>query len=205
MPEPPALTLMKSQASKRAGRIQAGADLDQGRRTEIGPGELLLTRPAQGDGPLGRAGQAGRFDRRFARVFSAEPAARVGHDHPHVLGGHVERGGQLAADAERILGARPDGELVAFPLGHGGPGLHRRVLDIGDLVAFVEDLFCAGEICLQPGQRSSGGVLRKWEKRSLLDTIAAWSSTWPSWPGPRRPVGLPGWWPRRSRPASRRA
>ena len=98
-------------------------------------------------------------------MFSAEPAARVGHDHPHVLGGHVQRGGQLAADAEGILGARPHRELVAVPLGHGGPGLHRRVLNIGDLVAFVEDLFCARQIRLQrAGQRSFGGLAEMGEK-----------------------------------------
>ena len=117
------------------------------------------------------------------------------------LSADSEGSGQLAADAEGILAAGPYRELVAVPLGHGGPGLHRRVLDIGDLVAFVEDLFCAGQVRLQrAGERGPGGCAMG--EKVLAGDLCARSSTWPSWTGPRRPAGLPGWSARRSRPAA---
>ena len=51
--------------------LNAASDVDDARRTEIGPGELLFSGPHPLDRLAGGFRQAGRFDGRFPRVLAA--------------------------------------------------------------------------------------------------------------------------------------
>ena len=56
-------------------------------------------------------------------ALAPEPAPEVGDDHPHAVGGELQRLAHTGAGVERHLGGGPDGDLVALPLGHHGAGL----------------------------------------------------------------------------------
>ena len=169
--EPPELMLMKSQtisapAASRPPRISISAG-----GPEIGPGELLFARPAHGK----RAGRppwpAGPLRSPLRPVcLPPKPPPVSGTITRTFVGGHLQRAGQLAADAEGVLRARPDGQLVVVPFGHGRPRLHRRVLDIGDFVAFVEYGFRGGKIGIGNAAASDPwAVSRKCVNSSLLE------------------------------------
>ncbi len=89
-------------------------------------------------GFLGRTGEPGGLEGGLAGVLAAVAAAGVGHDHADLLRAEVEGPDQLLLDAEGALGAGPDGQAVALPLRHGGPGLERGVGDVGDGVARLD-------------------------------------------------------------------
>ena len=80
----PELMLTHSQAVSVAVGGRAGAHVDDRRRPEVGPGELLLARPLQPHGPARRPGEARGRDGDVGLVLAAEPGARVGDDHPHL-------------------------------------------------------------------------------------------------------------------------
>ena len=125
--------------------VQAGFDVDDRGRTEIGPGEFFFAGPLQRHGFAGRPGQARGFHGGLACVFAAESAAKIGHDHPHAVVGHVERADQFAPATERIRRTGPDGQLVAVPLGHGGPRFHGRVLDVSHVIGLLESFAGIGQ------------------------------------------------------------
>ena len=117
-----------------ASRIQAGLDINHRGRPEVGPGEFLLPGPAHGTGFAGGLRQTRGFDGRLAGVLAAEAAAKIGHDHPHVLVGQAEGPREFAVISERILRAGPNGELAVLPFGQRGARFHRRMLNVGDVV-----------------------------------------------------------------------
>ena len=141
MPEPPALTLMKSQTSSEPAASRPARISISECGAEIGPGEFLFPRPAQGNWRFGGAGQAGRFDRRFARVLSAKAAARIGHDRPATFSA-----GTFSAEANSPR--TPNGfcvpvQTVSLSPSHwatAARGSIGAMLDVGDVVGLVQDV-----------------------------------------------------------------
>src|SRR5205085_2263029 len=83
--------------------------------------------------------QTGGLDAGLARVFAAVTGSKVGHDHAYAIFRQMKGAGELTATAEWILGAGPDGELVICPFGNRRPGLQRTMLDVGNVVGFVQN------------------------------------------------------------------
>ena len=121
--------------------IKAGTGLDQCGGPKVCPREFLFPRPAKRDGPPRRFCQPRRFHRGFSRMLAAETAARIGHDHADMLLRKVESLGQLLSDTIRLLRAGPNGNTPVLPLGHRRPGLHRSMLDVGNLIGRAQHSF----------------------------------------------------------------
>ena len=121
-----------SQATSVPVGVGAALHVDDARRAEVGPGELLLARPHELHRPARGLGQPRRLHRALAGVLAAVARAGVGDDHPDLVFRHAEGLGQLAPHAERPLGARPDGEpaVASTPprprAARGGRGRCRR-------------------------------------------------------------------------------
>ena len=70
---------------QRALIVQAGFGLNEGRGTEVGPGELLLAGPAQRDGLAGRLREAGSLLGDFTRMLAAKAAAKIRDNDAHMV------------------------------------------------------------------------------------------------------------------------
>ena len=102
------LALLLARAVRRLDRRRAGVDVDEvparqhplvvearlgvdhRRGAEVGPGELLLARPAEADRLARGLGQPGRLDGALAGVLPAEAAAEIGDDHADLVVRAVE-------------------------------------------------------------------------------------------------------------------
>ena len=77
----------------------------------------------------------GRFIEELAKAF-----AKIGNDHAHFFRIKPKRAGQLPTAAKGILRAGPHCEFIVGPFGNRRPGLQRTVLNIGDVIRFVQNL-----------------------------------------------------------------
>src|SRR5690606_28347205 len=97
------------------------------------------------DRPACSPSEPARLDRRLAGVLAAIAAAGVGDDYADLAIREAKCIGQLLADSERPLGAGPDGQAVAVPLGDRGAWFEWGVGDVGDRVACLDDHVGLGE------------------------------------------------------------
>ena len=116
---------------ERSSRIDSSPHVDHGKRPEIAPGHLLFAGPTDHDRPARGTSKTRGFERGLARVLAAPSSAGVGDDHPDGLLAETKRLGEIRANPERALGARPDRQpAVVVPFGGGDAGLER---DMGDV------------------------------------------------------------------------
>src|SRR6266567_1319170 len=108
---------------QRSVAANSTLDLDHSRRPEIGPGELLFTRPDQLHRPACGSRQSGSLQRRFTAVLPSIGRTCVRNQHSNAVLRNVEGTCQLAANSKGPLRSRPDGELTVLPFGHGGARL----------------------------------------------------------------------------------
>ena len=125
-------------------RTDAAADINHACGTEVCPRELLFTRPGYFDRALGRASQAGCFDRGLSRVLAPVTGAGVGHENANLLLRNVERAGKFSAHAERPLRSCPYGETITLPLRKSNPRLEWRMRDVVDRIALLHAVLGRG-------------------------------------------------------------
>src|SRR5947209_3023383 len=112
----------------------SGMSFDDASGTEVGPGEFLFAGPCDLHGSARGFGQTRRFDGRLSSVLAAIARPCIGDDHAHIRARHLEGLRDLVSHAEGALGAGPDGELIAVPLGYRGAWFEGSVRDVGDMV-----------------------------------------------------------------------
>ena len=104
--------------------------------------ELVFTRVGQFDGTAGAQHCQRDYDTlERSTCFAAEAAADRFADDADLVQGEVERFGKSAADSERRLAGRPDGQLAVWHiLRCAGMRLDRHVLYMRNIEAVVEYL-----------------------------------------------------------------
>ena len=108
---------------------------------------LLGTLERDLDRPAGLAGQAGGDRLDVQERLGAERPAHRRADDPYALGVEPEDSGEVVAEVERRLRARPDLEQVCLPARHRGMRLHVHVLSRRRSIGLLDDHVCL----LEPG------------------------------------------------------
>jgi hypothetical protein len=126
--------------------IKARFNLDNAGRPEIGPRELFLARPAQGNGFAGGLREAGCFDTGFAAVLASKARAEIGNHDLHFVIRQMKGSRQLGTTPEGILAAGPNFEFAVGPFSHGRARFQGGVLDIGDVVGLPKDVLRLGKL-----------------------------------------------------------
>ena len=115
--------------------------VDDALAATVGGDELLPPAEHQAHRPFGGTGEGGDMGLEVEAALAAEASTEVGHDDAHPVGLHAEGLANTGAGVERHLGARPDGDLVALPLGDDRSWLDgRRVATVGHVAAAHNDV-----------------------------------------------------------------
>ena len=137
--------LVVAPGDERAVRADADLCVEHRGGTRRRIGELLLARPLHQDRPLREQGEHRRLERRVAHAVAAVgPAGHPRHDTDPLLR-EAERARDLGPQAERPLRAGVDRRLVGPYVGDRGGGPDRRVRDVWQHVARLDDVRCGRE------------------------------------------------------------
>ena len=128
--------------------VDTGHRLDHSGGPEVGPGELLFTRPDQLHRLAHGTSQSSRLDRGLVGVLAAVAAAGVGNLHADAILGNLESLGELGTRTKRALGSGPDREPISVPFGNRRPRLERGMGDVGDGVDRFDLPVCRRQLIL---------------------------------------------------------